>query len=82
MLMVTDSQDDEWKRLREPEVVPPRALTLGTLVFSVVFCALVFWAGWREAAVYQRCGIQGALTAGRSCPALTARPAAPEAIAR
>jgi hypothetical protein len=81
MAIITDSESEEWKRLREPPV-PPRAVTIGTLLFllfSIAFCALVFWAGWKERAVYQQCGLQGVLTAGRSCPALDARPPAAEA---
>ena len=79
MAIVTNSENDEWKRLREPEVVPPRALTIGTLLFAFFFCALVFSAGWREAAAYQRCGLKGVLTAAGSCHALTAKSPAPEA---
>jgi hypothetical protein len=57
--------------LREDEARDDRALRVGLLIFSAAFCALVFWAGWKEAAAYERCGLKGALTAGRSCPAAT-----------
>lgn len=77
MVMVSDSQGEEWRRLSEPEVVP-RALTIGTLVFSIIFCAFVFWSGWREAPfisdAYKEFSPQV-----DPVPAPTARPPAPEA---
>jgi hypothetical protein len=71
---ITDLEDDEWKRLRDPEVMPQRALTIVTLFLSAVFCALVFWAGWKEAAVYDRCGLKGIVTVGRSCDVVPSTP--------
>jgi hypothetical protein len=33
-----------------------RLLTIGTVIFSIAFCALVFHAGWRETVADPRCG--------------------------
>jgi len=33
-----------------------RLLTIGTAIFSIAFCALVFHAGWREIVAGSRCG--------------------------
>jgi hypothetical protein len=58
--------------LRQERLENGRVFKAGLLIFSVAFCALVFWAGWKEAATYKQCGLRGALTAGQSC---SARPA-------
>lgn len=36
-------------------------LMAGTLIVSVAFCTLVFWAGWKEAALIEKCGLQNAV---------------------
>ena len=71
-LQMTDIQlfDPDESALREDE--PQRVLMIGMLIFSLGFCALVFWAGWKEVSAYERCGLHGALTVGRSCPAAIA----------
>ena len=64
--MAKTNQPDEWRRVRDPEIISQRTVTIGMLIFSVTFCALVFWAGWKEAAAYERCGLKGA-SVGGSC---------------
>jgi hypothetical protein len=39
----------------------PARLMAGTLIVSVAFCTLVFWAGWKEAALIEKCGLQNAV---------------------
>ena len=34
-----------------------RRLTLGMLMFSVAFCALVFHAGWKEIVALEKCAL-------------------------
>jgi hypothetical protein len=71
---MTDNQlfdPHEWA-LREGEPEHQGRLTSAMLIFSLGFCALVFWAGWKEVSAYERCGLHGALTVGRSCPAAAA----------
>jgi hypothetical protein len=44
-----------------------RLLTIGTAIFSIAFCALVFHAGWKEIAAGRRCGsaaVSGCQVAG------------------
>ncbi len=41
------------------QAVWQRRLTLGTLVASLAFCALVFHAGWREIAALKKCAVHG-----------------------
>jgi hypothetical protein len=36
-----------------------RRLTLGMLMFSLAFCALVFHAGWKEIAALEKCALHG-----------------------
>ena len=36
-----------------------RRLTLATLMFALVFCALVFHAGWKEIAALEKCAAHG-----------------------
>ena len=55
--------------LRQEAVEDKLAFKIWLLILAFAFCALVFWAGWREAAAYKACGLEGALTAGQSCPA-------------
>jgi hypothetical protein len=55
--------------LRDEPFEENRAFKIGVLIFSITFCGLVFWAGWKEAAAYKECGLRGALTVGRACSA-------------
>jgi hypothetical protein len=75
MAMVSDSQGEEGRRLSEPEVVP-RALTIGTLVFSIIFCAFVFWSGWGEAPFISDADYKEFSPQVDPVPAPTARPPA------
>jgi hypothetical protein len=61
--------DAEEAELREADPKRERVLTIALLIFSLGFCALVFSAGWKEVSAYERCGINGVLTAGRACAA-------------
>ena len=61
--------DAEESELREAEPKHERLFTIALLIFSLGFCALVFSAGWKEVSAYERCGLNGALTAGRACSA-------------
>jgi hypothetical protein len=61
--------DAEESELREVEPKRERVLTIALLIFSLGFCALVFSAGWKEVSAYERCGLNGVLTAGRACSA-------------
>jgi hypothetical protein len=36
-----------------------RRLTLGMLMFSLAFCAVVFYAGWKEIAALEKCALHG-----------------------
>ena len=55
--------------LRDEPFEENRAFKIGVLIFSISFCGLVFWAGWKEAVAYKECGLRGALTVGRACSA-------------
>ena len=48
----------------EPKKQP--VLTIGLLIFSLAFCALVFQAGWREVLALEKCGL-------RNCEAVSSR---------
>jgi hypothetical protein len=63
----TGSIDPYEISLRDERLENKRAFKVGLLIFSFAFCALVFWAGWKEAAAYKECGLRGALTVGHSC---------------
>jgi hypothetical protein len=80
---MTDIQlfDPDETALREGEPDHQAALTIAMLIFSLGFCALVFWAGWKEVSAYERCGLHGVVTVGRSCPAATAAPTIRKATA-
>jgi TRAP-type C4-dicarboxylate transport system permease small subunit len=67
--MIEIQELDLDEALREGEPDRQRLLTIVMLIFSLGFCALVFWAGWKETSAYERCGLHGVLTVGRSCPA-------------
>ena len=54
---------------QEPAEQP--ILTVGLLIFSLAFCALVFEAGLRkEVAVFEKCGLDGVA----SCQTIVANP--------
>jgi hypothetical protein len=61
--------ETEESELREDEPEHQRLMTIGLLIFSLGFCALVFSAGLKEVSTYERCGLHGVLTVGRGCPA-------------
>jgi hypothetical protein len=61
------AQDLDETALRGDEPGPERVLTISMLIFSLGFCALVFWAGSKEVAAYEKCGLRGAITVGHSC---------------
>jgi hypothetical protein len=76
MSAVQTATDPDERALRETgKPAGERALAIGMLIFSLVFCAIVFHAGWTEISAYEKCGLSGALTAGRSCPTATTIPA-------
>ena len=37
-----------------------RVLTIGTVIFSIAFCGLVFYAGWKEIRTDRACEFDGA----------------------
>jgi len=51
-LQILDS--DEAALKGEPK--KQRLLTIGLLIFSLAFCALVFQAGWKEVLAFEKCG--------------------------
>jgi hypothetical protein len=53
-----------------------RLLTIGTVIFSIAFCALVFHAGWKEMLAGQGCGP----SAASSCQIMAAQPTPHRAI--
>lgn len=52
------------------EPAKQRLLTVGMLIFSLAFCALVFDAGWREISNYEKCGLKGLI----ACHAVASSP--------
>jgi len=44
------------KALRDEGISGERVLTVGTLIFSIAFCTLFFWAGWKEVSLIEGCG--------------------------
>ena len=46
---------DEIELRHKREAIHP-VITAGTVIFSIAFCALVFWAGWKEASLIEKCG--------------------------
>jgi hypothetical protein len=46
---------DEIELRQKREATHP-VVTAGTLIFSIAFCALVFWARWKEASLFEKCG--------------------------
>jgi hypothetical protein len=47
--------DLDEKALKDRAEPAQRVLTAGTLIFSLAFCTLVFWAGWKEASLFEKC---------------------------
>ena len=63
--------DPNEKALIEGEPEKQRLLTIGLLIFSLAFCALVFQAGWKEVLAHEKCGGLA------NCQALASSPRAP-----
>jgi hypothetical protein len=53
-LRIFDPTEKALMENSEPE--KQRVLTIGLLIFSLAFCALVFQAGWKEVLAYEKCG--------------------------
>jgi hypothetical protein len=62
-------RDEQALLQKDPE--KQHLLTIALLIFSLAFCALVFQAGWKEVAAYEKCG---GLT---NCPGFASSPRAP-----
>ena len=60
--------ETEELELREDEPEHQRLMTIGLLIFSVGFCALVFSAGWKEVSAYERCGLARCANRGPRMP--------------
>jgi hypothetical protein len=66
-LQILDS--DERALIDKGELQKQRMLTIGPLIFSLAFCALVFQAGWKEVLAFEKCGranCQAAVSAQRA----------------
>ena len=63
--------DPNERALIEVKPEKQRVLTIGLLIFSLAFCALVFQAGWKEVLAYEKCGDVA------NCQALASSPRAP-----
>jgi hypothetical protein len=68
-LQVLDPDEKALIEKAEPE--KQRLLTIGLLIFSLAFCALVFQAGWKEVLAYEKCGGKA------NCQAFASSPRAP-----
>jgi hypothetical protein len=47
---------DEKALIEKGEPEKQRLLSIGLLIFSLAFCALVFQAGWKEVLASEKCG--------------------------
>jgi hypothetical protein len=77
---ICDGKESDGLRLLDPnekallgqgEPEKQRLLTIGLLIFSLAFCALVFQAGWKEVLAYEKCG------GVANCQAFASGPRAP-----
>jgi hypothetical protein len=62
---------DEKALIEKGEPYKQHLLTIGLLIFSLAFCALVFQAGWKEVLAYEKCGGKA------NCQAFASSPRAP-----
>ena len=68
---VTTADPYERALIDQHQPTEQRILTVGLLIFSLAFCALVFEAGLRkEVAVFEKCGLDGVA----SCQTIVANP--------
>jgi hypothetical protein len=68
---VTTADPYERALIDQHQPTEQRILTVGLLIFSLAFCALVFEAGLRkEVAVFEECGLDGVA----SCQTIVANP--------